>query len=76
MLQRKLKNRISIVEKAINPSLTVQWLRLIIHNYLNSWIHLRWSTETGTLNYKDCIERLLVRERDWLCLCKALKFLV
>jgi len=27
----------------------------------------------GTLNYRDCIERLFVCEKDCLCLCKALK---
>ena len=32
-----------------------------------------WSTETDKLNYKDCIERVFLQEREWLCLFKALK---
>ena len=27
----------------------------------------------GKLNYKDCIERVFLREKEWLCVCKALK---
>jgi len=73
MFQRKIKNRISILEKVIYSSLTGQKLGLIIHNHLNSRIRLCWSTETGTFKYKDCIERSFVREKDWLRFCKALK---
>ena len=73
MFRTKVKNRISITEKLINRSLTGQRLGLAIHNHLNSRIHLCWSTEVGKLNYKDCIERVFQREKEWLCVCKALK---
>ena len=73
MFRTKVKKRISITEKLINLSLTGQRLRLVIHNHLNSRIHLCWSTEAGKLNYKDCIERDLLREKERLCVCKALK---
>jgi len=52
MFQRKIKNRISFVEKVIYRSLTGQRLGLIIHSHLNSRMHLCGSTETGTLNTK------------------------
>ena len=52
-IQRKIKTRISIVEIVIFRSLTGQRLGLIIHNHLNSRIHLCWTTEMGTINYKD-----------------------
>ena len=61
------------MEKIINLSLSGQRFGLIIHNHFNSRIYLCWSTETGKLNYKDCIERVFLREKEWLCLCKALK---
>ena len=35
--------------------------------------NLCWSTEAGKLHYKDCIERVFQREKEWLCVCKALK---
>ena len=73
MFHRKSKNHISITEKLINRSLSGQRLGLIIHNHLNSHIHLCWNTETDKLNYKDCIERVFLREKEWLRLCKALK---
>jgi len=63
MFQRKIKNRISIVEKVIYRSLTGQRLGLIIHSHLNSRMHLCGSTETGTFKYKDCIDRSSVREK-------------
>jgi len=63
MIQRKIKNRISIVEKVIYRSLSKQKLGLIIHNHLNYRIYVYWSTETGNLNAKsDCMRS-----------CKALK---
>jgi len=71
MFRRKIKNRISIVQKVIYHSLTGQRLGLITHNLLNSRIHSCWSTEIGTFKYKDCIE--VVREKDWLRFCKELK---
>jgi len=54
-------------------SITGQTLGLIVHNNLNSRIHLCWSTETGTFKYRDCIERAFFREKDWLRFCKALQ---
>jgi len=73
MFQRKIKNRISIVEKVIYRSLNVHRLVLIIHIRLNSRIHLCCSIEMGTLNYKHFIEKSFVREKDWLRLCNGLK---
>ena len=73
MFHGKIKNFISIVEKVICRSLTGQTLGLIVHNHLNSRIHLCWSTETGTFKYRDCIERSFFREKDWLRFCKALQ---
>jgi len=70
---QKSKNRISIVEKLINRSISGQRLGLIIYNHLNSRFHLCRSTETGKLNYKGCIERVFLQEKEWLRLCKALK---
>jgi len=66
MFHRKIKNSILIVEKVIYRSLTGQTLGLAIHNHLNSRIHLWGSIETGTLKYKDCVERSNFREKDWL----------
>jgi len=63
MFHRKIKKRISIVEKVISRSLTGQTLGLTIHNHLKSRIHLCWSNETGTLKYKGCLERSFYRER-------------
>jgi len=60
-------------KKLINLSLSGQRLGLVIHNHLNSRIHLCWSTKTDKLNYKDCIERVFLQEKEWLCVCKALK---
>jgi len=68
---KKIKNRISIVEKVICRSLTGQTLGLIVHNHLNSRIHLCWSTETGT--FKCRLHTGIVREKDWLRFCKALQ---
>jgi len=62
MFDRKIKNRISIVEKVIYRSLTGQTLGLTSHNHLKSRIHLCWSNEADTLKYKDCIERSFIRE--------------
>jgi hypothetical protein len=73
MFHRKIKNSILIVEKVIYRSLTGQTLGLAIHNHLNSRIHLCWSIETGTLKYKDCIDRSFVRENIWLRFFKTLK---
>ena len=72
-VSKKNKKRISLVERVINLSLIGKMLGLIIHNHLNSRIHLCWSTETGTLNYRDSIERMFLQEKEWLFLCKALK---
>jgi len=74
MFQRKIMNRISIVEKVIYRSLTGQRLGLTIHNNLNSRIHLNWGIETGTYKYKECIERSFVWGKVWQRCCKALKF--
>jgi len=73
MFHKKIKNRTSIVEKVIYRSLTCQTLGLTIHKHFNSRIHLCWSTEAGTLNYKDCIDRSFIREKNLLRFCKALK---
>ena len=73
MFHRKIKNRISIVEKVIYRSLTGQTLGLTIHNHLKSRIHFCWSSETGTVKYKDALERSFFREKDWLRFCEALK---
>ena len=70
MFRTKVKNRISITEKLINRSLTGQRLGLVIHNHLNSRIHLSWSNETGKLNYKDCIERVFLREKEMFVFVK------
>ena len=45
-----------------------------MHNHLNSRIHLCWSTETGTHSFRDCIEKVFIEEKEWLCFCKSLKF--
>jgi hypothetical protein len=63
MFQKKFNKRISIVEKVIYRSLTGQNLGLIVHNHLNSRLHLCWSNITGTPYYKDCIQRSFVREK-------------
>ena len=68
-----IENPISIAEKLINRSFTGQRLGMIIHNHLNSRIHLCWSTGKSKLNFKDCVERLFLQEQEWFCLCKALK---
>ena len=73
MFNRNINNRISIVKRG-NLSLTYRadaWF-----NYpqsFNSRIHLCWSIKTGTLKYKDRIKTSFVREKAWLCFCKALK---
>ena len=74
MFRTKVKNRISITEKLINRSLSGQRLGLVIHNHLNWRIHLCWSTETGTHSFRDCIEKVFIEEKEWLCFCKSLKF--
>jgi hypothetical protein len=73
MLQKKFKKRISIVKKSNLSFPYWQSLGLILHNHLNSRLHLCWSIKTGTPYYRDCIERSFVREKDWLCLCNRLK---
>jgi len=73
MFQRKIKNRVHIVEKLIYRSLSGKRLGLIIHNHLNPQINLCWGTETGAFNYKECIERSFVREKHCLRFCKPLK---
>jgi hypothetical protein len=50
-----------------------QSLGLTIHNHLKSRTNLCWRTEADTLKYKDCIERLNIRQKYWLRFCKALK---
>ena len=73
MSPAKIKSRVSIVQKIFYRSLTGEKLKLIIHNHLNSRIHLCWSSEPGTLKYRDCIERYFARKNDWMQFCKALK---
>jgi len=73
MFHRKIKNRISIVEKVIHRSLTEQTLGLTIYNHSKSRIYLCWSNETGTPKYKDALEQSFFREKDWLHFCEALK---
>ena len=73
MFQRKIKARISIVAKVNYRSLTGEMLGLIVHNHLNSQIHLCWSITTGTPYYKNCIQRSFICENNWLCRCKQLK---
>ena len=75
MFHRKIKNRISIVEKVIYRSLTGQTLGLTIHNHLKSRIHLCWSNDTCTSKYKNALERSFFRVMDWLRFCKALKII-
>jgi len=48
-------------------------LGLIVHNNLNSRIHLCWSVKAGKPYYKNCIGRSFIRKNDWPCLCKRLK---
>jgi hypothetical protein len=73
MFHRKIKNRISVVEKVIYRSLTGQMLGLTFHNHSKWRIHLCWSNETGTPTYKDALERSFFREKDRLRFCEALK---
>jgi len=73
MFHRNIKNCISIEEKVIYRSLTGETLGLTIHNHSKSRIRLCWSNETGTLKYKDALERSFFREKDWLHFCEALK---
>jgi hypothetical protein len=73
MFYKKFNKRISIAEKVIYRSLTGQSLGLIVHNHLNSRLHLCWGNKKGTTYYKDCIESSFARENDWLCLCNILK---
>ena len=75
MFHRKIKNRISIVEKVIYRSLTGQTLGLTIHNHLKSRIHLCWSNDTCTSKYKNALERSFFRVKDWLRFCKALNMI-
>jgi hypothetical protein len=73
MFHKKFSKRISIVDKVIYCSLTGQSLGLIMHNHLNSKLHLCWRNKTGTFYYTDCIERSFAREKDWLCPCNKLR---
>jgi hypothetical protein len=73
MFQRKIKTRISTVEKVNYLSLTGHKAWVNLHNHLNSRIHLCWSIKIRTPYYKNCIDRSFIRKNDWLCLCKRLK---
>ena len=61
MFRTKVKNRFSVTEKLINRSLTGQRLGLVIH--------MCSSIEAGKRNYKDCIENVFIREKEWMCVC-------
>jgi len=73
MFHRKIKDRISIVGKVIYRSFTGETLGLTIHNHSKSRIYLCWRNETGTLKYKNTLERSVFREKYWLRFFEALK---